>query len=265
MRVLMLTDLEGVAGVASFSQVSTEGNHYEDAKKLLTGEINAAVEALASQGVDDIIVLDGHGPGAVCYEMLSPPARLVHGRPVAPNWIDHPSYGNIDFCVIIGQHAMAGIADGNLNHTQNSREIEYIKLNNKPIGEFAQFAYKQGLKGRPVIFISGDHAACREALHFVPEIVTAEVKTGLSRNCAISLSIAESHRKIRDGVVKAVQIFKVSPLQPLTLKGPYTIEVKFFHSERADRSANASTKRVDSLTVQFKSDDLNEILYCHRL
>lgn len=258
----MLTDLEGVAGVVSFEpQAYPDGKYYEQAKKLLTAEVNAAVEGMMSQGVEEVIVLDGHGPGAICFEDLHPKAQLVHGRPVAPNWTDHDAYGDIDFCVVIGQHAMAGVVDGNLNHTQNSRQIEYIKLNGTPIGELAQFAYRHGLKGRPVIFVSGDRAACREAIDLIPNVVTAEVKVGLGRNCAISVSKEESHKRIHDGIAQAVQAFKQNRPDALTVEGPYVIEVKYFHTDRTDSAEAAGGERVDALTVQFKSDNLLDVLY----
>jgi D-amino peptidase len=262
MKALMLTDIEGVAGVVSFEQQSyPDGKYYEDAKKLLTAEINAAVDGLVLEKVDEIIVLDGHGPGGICYEQLHSVAQLVHGKPKVPDWIDNKAYGDIDFCIVIGQHAMAGVADGNLSHTQNSRMIEYIKLNGIPIGELAQFAYLHGLKNRPVIFLSGDRAACREAMELMPDVVTAEVKIGLGRNCALSCSIAESHKRIREGIVRAVRKFKQKPPHALTIKGPYEIEVRYFHSDCADAAEASGGLRVDSLTVRFRSNSLSDVIY----
>ena len=82
MKVLMMTDLEGVAGVVSFtSQTYHDGKYYDEARHLLTGEINAAVDAMVAVGVEDILVSDGHGPGAVFFPTLHDPAKLLHGRP----------------------------------------------------------------------------------------------------------------------------------------------------------------------------------------
>ena len=262
MKALMLTDLEGVAGVVSFEpQTYPDGNYYEQAKKLLTAEVNAAIDGLLTEDVDEVIVLDGHGPGAICYEELHHAVRLVHGRPVVPNWIDHEEYGEIDFCVVIGQHAMAGVNDGNLNHTQSSLQIEYIKLNGKPIGEFAQFAYCHGQKGRSVIFMSGDRAACREAAELIPGIVTAEVKVGLGRNCAISVAKEESHKRIREGISQAVRNFKQSRPTPLKIAGPYEIEIKYFHTDRADIAEASGGIRIDPLRIKFQNENLRSIIY----
>ena len=70
MKVVMMTDIEGVAGVVTFEKDSyASGKYYEDAKRLLTAEVNAAVEGLLAAGVEDVLVLDMHGPGGICFEI----------------------------------------------------------------------------------------------------------------------------------------------------------------------------------------------------
>jgi len=263
MRVLVGTDLEGVAGVVAFeSQAYSDGRYYDQAKRLLTAEINAAVEAMVEEGIDDILVNDGHGPGAVWYEDLKPPARLLHGRPLASRQVRDAVEQDYDVCMMLGQHAMAGVATGNLNHTQSSKAIEYIKLNGKPIGEIAQFALYRGASGIPLIFLSGDDAACREAEELVPGITTVAVKQGLGRNSAISLAQPVAHERIREGIHKAIQSHRNAPLSPLQWPAPYVIEKRFFHTDMADMAAAAAdVERVDSLTVRFTSDDIQELIY----
>ena len=144
----MGTDLEGVAGVVSFTdQSSPEGRYYDAARRLLTAEINAAVEGLLETGVEEVLVVDGHGPGSVYFEELHPAARLLHGRPAAPRSVRDPIVATYDACVMIGQHAMAGIATSNQNHTQSGRTTDYIKINGRLVGEIAQFALCQGRWG----------------------------------------------------------------------------------------------------------------------
>ena len=58
MKVFMVTDMEGVAGVVSFSQQSfPDGKYYDEAKKLETAEVNAAVDGLLDAGVTDVLVV----------------------------------------------------------------------------------------------------------------------------------------------------------------------------------------------------------------
>ena len=262
MKVFVETDLEGVAGVTTFYvETMPDGRYYEQARRLLTAEINAAVDGLLEAGVGDVLVSDGHGPGAVLYEDLHPSARLAHGRPLAPRMLDNFVAG-CDAAIFIGLHAMAGTRDGNMNHTQSSKTIDSFRLNGKPIGEFAQCALHMGSLGIPLIFASGDAAACREAGEFMPGIVTAEVKVGLGRNSAISLSRQESHRRIREGVKRAVEQQRARPLKPLVWPGPYVIETRYFHTDVADAAAQrAGAERVDSQTVRLRSNSIAEIIY----
>jgi D-amino peptidase len=263
MKICMMTDLEGVAGVVSFTEQSyPDAKYYEAAKKLLTAEVNAAVEGLLEAGVDDVLVVDGHGSGGIVYEALHPAARLMHGRPLAPASVRSPIVATYDACMMIGQHAMAGTVDGNQNHTQSSRTIDYYTLNGRPIGEIAQFALYCGALGLPMILLSGDDAACREAEALVPGITTVPVKQGLSRGSAISLSAPEAHRRIREGVGRAVARQRDAPLPPLLWEGPYVLEKRFFHTHIADGVASQpGVERVDGQTVRLYGDDILDIIY----
>jgi D-amino peptidase len=263
MKVLIMTDLEGVAGVVSFaSQTGPEGRYYEAAKKLLTAEVNAAVDGLVEAGVEEILVVDGHGAGGIQYEDLHPAARLLHGRPLAPWNSIAAVFQAYDACMIIGQHAMAGTQTSNMNHTQNSQAIDYYSLNGRKVGEIAQFALFCGAVGVPMIFLSGEEAACQEAQAFIPEIVTAPVKQGLGRHSAISVSTTEAHRRIREGVIKAIRRQSASPIPPMVWEGPYVLEIRIFSTSDADaRAAQPGVERADSQTVRIHSQTIINIIY----
>lgn len=259
----MGTDIEGVAGVVSFTdQSAREGRYYDAARRLLTGEINAAAEGLYEAGATEILVIDGHGPGAVYYEDLHPDLKLMHGRPMAPSTIIDPYRAAYDVCVMIGQHAMAGVATSNQNHTQNSRSIDYYKLNGELIGEIAQFALYHGDLGLPFIFLSGEKDACAEAEALVPGIATVVVKEGISRNAAISLAAPKARSLICAGSNKALTAYKANPVEPLTVPGPYELEKRFFFTHEADAAAiQPGAERVDSQTVRFHAASIREIIY----
>jgi D-amino peptidase len=265
MKAFVMTDLEGVAGVVSFADQTTPESRYgEHARKLLTAEINACVLGLLESGASDVLVLDGHGAGGVVFEELHPDARLIHGRPLAPEWRE--MIQGMDVALMVGQHAMAGTPRGNLNHTQDSRSITSYTLNGKLIGETAQFALFAGSYGVPLIFLSGDEAACREAEDLVPGITTAAVKKGLGRNSAVSLSAPRSREVIQGGVRRAVTRHRSGPITPLRWPGPYVLEKRFFSTDHVETYrelalANPSIEIVDSLTVRIRSDDIRAIIF----
>jgi D-amino peptidase len=262
-KILMLTDMEGVAGVVSFTeQAYNDGKYYEQAKKLETGEVNAAVAGLLEAGVTEVLVWDWHGPGGISYEDLHPAAKLLHGRPHAPMSRVGPVLTRYDAAVVIGQHAMHGLASATLNHSQSSEAIDYYKFNGQTVGEIALDALYCGSWGLPMIFLSGDVDACKEAEATLPGITTVAVKEGLSKYCAISLTAPEARRRIREGSYEAVKSHVANPLQPYTLPGPYVIEKRYFFTDAADlAAAQPGVERIDDQTVRRTSPDLRDIVY----
>lgn len=263
MRAFVGTDLEGVAGVVSFTdQTYADAKYYERAKKLLTAEVNAAIEGLLEAGVEETLVMDGHGPGGILFEDLHPRAKLLHGRPLAPRARLQRVIAGYDICLMIGQHAMAGVMTSNQGHTQSSRTIDYIMLNGRKIGEIAQFALYYGALGLPLVFLSGEEAACEEATNLIPAIGTVAVQVGLGRTSAISLSAAQARNRIREGVQAAVERHRTEPIPPLVWEGPYVLEKRFFFTDIADAVASQpGAERVDSRTVRFRGDDILSIVY----
>lgn len=259
----IITDLEGTAGVTSFTaQARPDARYLDRSRRLATAELNAAVEALTARGVGDILVLDGHGCEGLWYEDLHPAVKLIHGRPHAPHSVLDPIVDRYDAGLIIGQHAMAGVRSGNMNHTQNSLLIDSITINGTLVGEIAQWALYWGAAGMPFIFLSGEEDACAEARALIPEIETVAVKRGLSRNSAISVSPAEARRLIASGVTRAVDRHRGVPVPPTTWPGPYVLEKRFFYTDTADAAADSpDAERVDSQTVRFRSADIRSLVY----
>jgi D-amino peptidase len=261
MRVFVMTDLEGVAGVASFERdVYPGAPRLDRARALLTAEVNAAVAGLIAAGADEVTVMDGHGDGAVLFEDLDPRASLIHGRPWSLRWVDE--LAGCAAAIFVGQHAMAGTPDGNLNHTQDSRTTAWITLNGETIGEIGQFALLAGARGVSAIFLSGDEAACREFTALVPGAVTAAVKRGLGRNSAVSVSTAEARRRIREGARAALEGHRRQPVAPLTRRPPYVLERRFFTTASVEPyTGRPGVEIVDDLTIRVRGDDLGAIIF----
>ena len=62
LRVFVMTDREGVAGVIDAANFSRAGcRYYELARELTTMEANAAVEGACAAGATEVPVVAGHG------------------------------------------------------------------------------------------------------------------------------------------------------------------------------------------------------------
>ena len=121
MKIYMMTDLEGSAGVLNRNDwVHMSSPYYEKAKMLLTMEVNAAAEGLFRAGATEVLVSDGHGAGGIQPELLDRRLKLLRGYPTG-----YPC-GLTEYydCIVwIGQHAKAGTPYAHIPHTGN----HYVK------------------------------------------------------------------------------------------------------------------------------------------
>ena len=117
MKAFIMTDLEGVCCVNGRSDgIGNKIINTEVACRMLTEEVNASVEGLVAAGVDEVLVVDGHGgSNSIAPEGLHPKASLemIGGGLARVTRID-ASYA---LALHIGTHAMIGVADGFLNQT----------------------------------------------------------------------------------------------------------------------------------------------------
>ncbi len=238
MRVYIMTDMEGVAGVTGFEDfVTPDGRYYETGRELTTGEVSAAVEAALLAGATEVLVVDGHGVGAIDPLQLHPGAKLL-ARSGYPFGLDRGFYCQL----IIGQHAKAGTADGHLCHTQTLDWYD-CTINGVSVGEMGEMMLLAGEYGVPTVALSGDEAACREAAALVPGIATAAVKQGLNRAAAIHL-----HPEVARGLItEAVQegIARREELPLFRLAPPYDMVVTW----KSDLEGHVKRGRKSGATI----------------
>lgn len=155
MKIYLCTDLEGISGVTLFTQTRDPGPAYENARHLLMGDVNAAVQGCLDGGATLVRILDGHGhPLNFLPEGMHPGAEYICGRgfPSLAVGVDE----TFDCAMLIGSHAMNRTPDGVLYHTQNSRMDCRYWYNEVESGEIAQDAMIYGHFGLPVVMVSAD-------------------------------------------------------------------------------------------------------------
>lgn len=240
MRVLIITDLEGVNGVLNFPDWCVpEGRRNEMGCRFLTEEVNAAAAGFFGAGATEVIAVDGHGSGgSLRDELLDPRVALQRGAKVSPTFND-----SCDVAAFVGQHAKAGTPNAHLAHTQTGEAIDW-RLNGVSLGEFGQLSYGFYELGIPVIFASGDLALTCEAKELIPGIFTSAVKEGfnapLNADCPADEVMARQSAALhypRGGVLKDIQLQARHALQKYfsdpesfaikPLKGPYVAEAEY--------------------------------------
>ena len=260
MKFYIGTDLEGVAAVTGVvgQGLNKDCKQYEFARRMLTCELNAAIDGLLSAGDVEIIVGDGHGDGTsnIIYDELRRGVKILSGtpRPRQLTPVDETFAG----ILLIGYHPMAGVKNGILSHTFSSVSIQNMWLNGRLIGEIGLTAVQAGALGVPVIFVSSCKAGTDEAKDWIPGVTTVAVKEGLGRNCAISLHPEDAQEKIRDGVGRAVA--KLDQLQPVQIAPPYELRIEYKLESTAEAMVRATgCERIDSRTIVRRSDDIFKV------
>jgi D-amino peptidase len=256
MKAFVITDLEGVAGVQRWQQTRERGPQNEQAIRLLTAEVNAAVDGIldAVPGAD-IVVWDGHGSGGINVETLHAGARFIPRGPIAPPYTLDEGY---DALYYVGQHAMAGTPNAPLSHTYSSRTIDYYKLNGILMGEFGCRAALAGRYGIPTVFLSGDDKAVAEARALVPGIYGAPVKEGRGIELAIHLSPQRARQLIREMAAEATR--HLGDIPPFVLSAPYEQEIRVLKNvDVSGYRRRAGAEQLDDRTFVLRSDRLSDL------
>lgn len=238
-RFLIVTDMEGVGGVNDASEQLLPGQRrYDESRRLLVGELNAAIQGLLDAGAGHVVVWDGHdGSRSLSISDINPAAELIQGRPTPANYyLDDRLYDGILF---VGQHAMAGAKNGVLAHSQ-SFSVQRISLNGRSVGEIGQVAAIAGYFHIPVIMLAGDKAACEELLELQPKAETVAVKRGVGKASSLSLSHEEACKRIHKAAQRAAT--RVSQFTPWSIEGPVELKFEFKDKEKSpDRTYRGNT------------------------
>lgn len=256
MKIYVMTDLEGVAGVIDWDDYGKPGERrYELACELTTLEANAAIEGFLAAGATDFLVVDGHGHGAINQTLLHPRAKLLTGRPLG-----YPFGCDASFAAAcqIGQHAKSNADGGHLSHT-GAFAVEDLTINGRSVGEMGCNMLFCGYFGVPNILVTGDEAAAEEAKDLVPNIETVAVKEGLKRGsatgltgeqnrgynkAAIHLSPAAARDAIREGAERALR--RLQEIEPLRFDPPYELR-QVMRPEVAGGPMRVSSCRSDDV------------------
>lgn len=223
MKVIVISDMEGVSGVVKWEQVDGGEPLYEEARKLYTEEINAAVRGAKAAGATEIVVMDCHGAGkgwtfnSLVPEVLDPDCEWV----VQSEWSEYTEFleEGCDAALLVAMHSKSGSERGVMSHTISGRDYRDLRFNGVSVGETGVNAALCGSWGCPVVLVTGDDVTCREAADLLgPELVTVAVKQGLGRHSARNLPPVRARELIeagaREGVEKRAAVAAYDPGKP---------------------------------------------------
>jgi D-amino peptidase len=240
-KVLVISDMEGVAGISRWDQVNASKPGYEEGRRLYTAEINAVVAGAFDGGASEIVVMDCHGAGGDrSFNSLIPDALDARcDFVVQTRWTEYTAAleQGCDAALLVGQHARAGSERGVLSHTVSSTSWHDLRFNGTLVGEVGINAALCGTWNCPVALVTGDDVVCGESRALLGNgLRTLAVKTGLGRFSARHLAPARACDLLRAAARTALANVSGAPVyRP---GAPCTIEVELATPDHADAYRN---------------------------
>jgi D-amino peptidase len=234
-KVFISTDFEGVAGIVDWDQIMVGSHDYDLGRRLLLGELNAAIDGALEAGATSFLVNDSHS------SMRNLLPDEIHGRAALLTGKHKPHYmmegldDSFDAIFFLGYHGSIGASQSILSHSYNPRAIWEARINGEIVGETALNALVAAHYGVPIALVTGDQVTAEEARRLVPPPLCVEVKRSISRFAAESLHPEVARERIREGARLALT--DARPATPPVLAGRTEIELTFLTADMAEMAA----------------------------
>jgi D-amino peptidase len=259
MKVFVVSDMEGVAGITKWPQVSGGESLYEEGRRLYTQEINSAVRGAYDASATEVVVMDCHGAGkgwtfnSLIPEDLDPRCEWV----VQSEWTEYTEFleQGCDAALFIAMHAMAGADRGVLSHTVSGTEWHSLRFNGTFVGETGINAALCGTWDTPVVMVTGDDVACAEGKALLGDgLTTVEVKRGLGRFAARHVHPSVARERIYEGAKRALA--DLSAVAPYNPGSPCEITVELASPDKGENYRYLpGIEMADARTVVSRADD----------
>jgi D-amino peptidase len=237
-KIFISFDMEGVAGIADWSQCRGPGQAYEEGRRLLLGEVNAAIDGALAGGATEIVCNDSHGT------MFNLDPAALHGQAGYVSGRHKPLYmmqgldAGADLVFMVGYHGSISGESSVLSHTYNPSVVSHVELNGVGVGESGINALVALAWQVPVGLITGDRQTIGEADPFLPGCERVVVKESFTRFGAAHLHPDAARAKIAEGARRAAE--RAAGMKPPAIALPATLEV---HMQTADMAEVASWVR----------------------
>ena len=254
-RVFISIDMEGISGVVDWTHVDSNHAEYGYYRKMMAGDLNAAIEGALAAGAKEIVVSDAHGGMRNLQpEDVNEAAYLIRGSPKPNSMMEGIDDGHYDAALFVGYHSMNGTERGILAHTITGSTVDAVIINGRETGEFGMNAALAGWHGVPSVFLAGDAAAAAEAESFVPGITTAPIKWAVGRYSAKCLHPNKSRALIKQRAKEALD--DIGKVNPYWVNEPVEVKMRWMTPTMADVVCVLPyMERVDGKTTSCIFDD----------
>jgi D-amino peptidase len=258
LKIYISADMEGIVGVVTGDQLGPPGFEYGRFREFMTQEVNTAIETAFAAGAEEIVVSDSHGNGeSLLIEKLPKNVTLVRAWPrplMMMQGIDETFAG----AIFIGYHSGTTNSEGVRAHTISSATLADVRLNGISMPEAGINAAIAGQFNVPVIMISGDDAAIKEATALLGDIEGAVVKWNYGFHSARTMMPEAANDLIREKVKKAMG--RLKDFKPYKVTMPIQLDVRFKNYRPAEMLSYLSiVKRTDAHSIRFQGKDMTEV------
>lgn len=253
-KIYISVDMEGIAHIVN-AQTSPGQFDYERGRRLMTAEVNAAIEGCLAAGAGEIIVSDSHGNAQnIIPEELNEAAYLIRSFPrplLQMEGID----SSFDGVIFIGYHPKEGTPEANLSHTIWGTKFAEIRVNGRPVSEALFNAAVAGHFGVPVILVCGDQNVVREAKENFGDIETVMTKESIGFLSAKSPHPKVVCAEIRQKAERAVK--RIKEFKPYVVQKPVKLDLVFKNIFDAETTAYLPwVKRTEGKAIQVEFADM---------
>jgi D-amino peptidase len=254
MKVLISVDMEGATGITTWKDVIPGEMFYNQSRKLLTTDVNSAIEGVLEAGASEILVNEAHdGMRNLLLDEINPKARVIRGFGGKQLCMVEGIDENFDKVFLLAYHARAGTLGAILNHTLLT-DIHNFWIDGALVGEGGISAALAGHFGVPVALVTGDDKVVKEMRELLGNnFETVEVKRGISRYSADCIPPEVTCGLIRDAARRAIS----AKTKPYRVKSPCAIEVEFTSLEMGNLACWVPTvERVEPRRVKCTANNV---------
>ena len=257
--IFVSVDMEGCATLVHWDEVRPSADAaYERARRLMTAEVNAALEGAYGGGATRVVVNDSHSTMRnLIAGDVDARAEIVSGR-LKPHFMLQGIDREFDVAFFIGYHGAIGDARAVMGHTYSPRVIFECRINGEPVGETTINAALAGHFGVPVALVSGDRTTLDEVKRNLPWAIGVETKSSIGYYCAEGSSPAEVCAALRDGSRQAMA--RIADMRPFVVPAPIVMEIDTMRSSQADLlELVPGMRRAGARRVEYAAEDFAQI------
>lgn len=255
MKLFISADMEGTAGVCSWSQVDPSNAHeYPMYRRYMMRELAAAIDGARSAGAQDVVVRDSHWDQTnILWDELPEDIRAVTGSPTPLSMNDgiDRSFGGAFFT---GYHGAIGTGDATLAHTYSPDTLYAVRVNGVACSEALLNAALLGYYGVPLLLITGDRTIVDATTRVMPWVTGVAVKDSIGYYAVNSMTPAAATAAIRDGARDAIA--RAADAQLFTFEPPIELVLETATAGNADFiELLPGFERTGGRELHFHTDD----------